>query len=80
MRSKDPIKKFQQHLQERGIWSDEDESEAKKTTLGQVKAAIARAEKVPQPGVRSIFEDVYSEQTWNLRAEADELSEETGGD
>ena len=80
MRSKDPVKKFQQHLQERGIWTDEDESQAKKTALEQVKAAIIRAEKVPHPGVRSIFEDVYSEKTWNLRAEADELSEETGGD
>jgi pyruvate dehydrogenase E1 component alpha subunit len=80
MRSKDPIMRFQQELRERGVWTDEDESEAKKTMLEQVKAAIARAEAVPHPGVRSLFEDVYSEQTWNLRSEADELSEETGGD
>jgi pyruvate dehydrogenase E1 component alpha subunit len=80
MRSKDPINRFQQYLRERGAWTEEDESDARRTTLEHVKEAIARAEKVPRPGVRSLFEDVYSEKTWNLRAEADELSEETGGE
>ena len=80
MRLNDPILKFQQYLRERGVWTDEDETDARQSMLEQVKEAIARAEKVPHLGVRSLFEDVYSEQTESLRAEADELSEETGGD
>ena len=80
MRSNDPIKLFERYLRERGFWTDEDEEDARRSMHDQVKEAVARAEKLPHPGVRSLFEDVYAEQTWNLRSESDELSEETGGD
>lgn len=79
MRSKDPIARFGERLRELGVWTDEDESDARRSMHTQVKEAIARAEKFPHPDVRSLFEDVYAEQTPNLRAEADELSEEIGG-
>ena len=79
MRSKDPIKRFEQHLRGLGVWSDEDEADARRAAHEQVKEAIARAEKVPHPDVRSLFEDVYSEKTRELAAEADELYREIGG-
>lgn len=80
MRSKDPIDRFRRYLQERGFWTEEDESDARRSMHDQIKEAIGRAEKVPHPGVRSLFEDVYRAQTQNLLSEADELAEETGGD
>ncbi|MGD0636800.1 MAG: pyruvate dehydrogenase (acetyl-transferring) E1 component subunit alpha [Nitrososphaerales archaeon] len=79
MRSKDPVARFGDYLRERGVWTDEDESDARQSMHDLVKEAVARAEKFPHPDVRSLFDDVYSEQTWNLRAEADELAEEIGG-
>jgi TPP-dependent pyruvate/acetoin dehydrogenase alpha subunit len=78
MRSKDPINRFQGYLRRQGLWTDELESIARRQLLEQVKEAVARAEKVPRPSTRTLFEDVYSEQTWNLRRESDALAEELG--
>jgi pyruvate dehydrogenase E1 component subunit alpha len=78
MRSKDPISRFQRYLRERGLWDEQYEGRLRQEMLNTVKAAIARAETVPQPGVRSLFEDIYAETTEELRSEADELAEEVG--
>jgi pyruvate dehydrogenase E1 component alpha subunit len=78
MRSKDPVSRFQRYLGQRGLWNEEYESNTRQRMLETVKKAIARAEKVPQPKVRSLFEDVYAEATPELRREADELTAEAG--
>jgi TPP-dependent pyruvate/acetoin dehydrogenase alpha subunit len=77
MRSNDPISRFREYLDERGLWTDEDESKLRKATLERIKKAIAAAERVPKPEVRTIFEDVYAEPTQTLEKEAAELQEET---
>jgi 2-oxoisovalerate dehydrogenase E1 component alpha subunit len=78
MRTKDPILRFQRYLGQRGLWDEQYEATLRQETLKLVKAAIARAEVLPQPGVRSLFEDVYAEITPGLRTEADELAGEVG--
>jgi pyruvate dehydrogenase E1 component alpha subunit len=78
MRSRDPIARFSAYLKRRGIWTDEEEAATKQRFLERIKEAVKRAEGVPHPGIRTLFDDVYSEQTWNLRRESDELAEETG--
>lgn len=78
MRARDPILRFQEYLKQRGLWSEEYETATRQAAMEKVKAAIARAEKVPRPTVRSVFEDVYSEMTPELRMQADELAAETG--
>ena len=78
MRLKDPISRYQAFLKERGLWDETYESGIRQESLAMVKAAISNAEKVAQPDVRSIFEDVYAETTPELRAEADELAGEAG--
>jgi pyruvate dehydrogenase E1 component alpha subunit len=78
MRSRDPISRFRNFLGERGLWTEDDEARARKEIMERIKAAIGRAESVPRPSVRTIFDDVYSEQTPGLKKEADELQEEAG--
>jgi pyruvate dehydrogenase E1 component alpha subunit len=78
MRANDPIANFESRLRECGVWTDEDEADARRSMHDQVKEAVARAEKFPHPSVRSLFEDVYEEQTAALRGEADSLAEEVG--
>jgi TPP-dependent pyruvate/acetoin dehydrogenase alpha subunit len=78
MRSKDPISRYQEYLKQRGLWDEQYEASVRQTMLSMVKASIANAEKVPQPGVRSIFDDVYAEITPELRAQADALADEAG--
>jgi pyruvate dehydrogenase E1 component alpha subunit len=78
MRTKDPILRFQRYIRQRGMWDEEYESNLRQTMLSKVKTAITNAESVPQPGVRSLFEDVYAELSPELRRQADVLAEEVG--
>ncbi len=78
MRAKDPITGFRAYLEGRGLWDEEAESKARKSITQLVKDAASMAEKIPHPNVRSLFDDVYSEQTWNLKREAEQLLEEIG--
>jgi pyruvate dehydrogenase E1 component alpha subunit len=77
-RLEDPIDRFNIELARRGLWTEEEDSRTRRAMLERVKEAVAQAEKVPHPDVRTLFEDVYSELPWNLRREMDELLEETG--
>lgn len=78
MRTKDPITGFRAYLEGRSLWDEEAESKARKSITQLVKDAASMAEKIPHPNVRSLFDDVYSEQTWNLKREAEQLLEEIG--
>jgi pyruvate dehydrogenase E1 component alpha subunit len=78
MRAKDPISRFREYLIGGGIWTLEDDSELKKVALDRVKEAIAKAEKVPHPELKTLFDDVYAEPTPTLKREAAELEEEAG--
>jgi len=78
MRSGDPIARFRKYLSACGLWTDGDESRTRAEIIERIKAAIGRAEGIPRPGVRTIFDDVYAEQTQELKAQADELVEEAG--
>ncbi len=78
MRTKDPITGFRAYLEGRSLWDEEAESKARKSITQLVKDAVSMAEKIPHPNVRSLFDDVYSEQTWNLKREAEQLLEEIG--
>ncbi len=78
MRSKDPIPRFRLFLKEKGLWSEGYESSTRDGAIRAVKQAIATAESVPKPPVRTLFDDVYSEPTYDLRADADRLAEEAG--
>lgn len=79
MRSKDPLRRFRDHLVVRGVWSEEEQSSTEESILKQVKDAAGAAESIPKPDVRTLFDDVYGEPTWNLKRESEELLEETGG-
>jgi pyruvate dehydrogenase E1 component alpha subunit len=78
MKSKDPILRFQHLLREKGLWDEQYESATRGDALAAVKQAISRAEGVPKPSVKTLFEDVYSEPTPSLRADAERLAEEVG--
>lgn len=78
MRANDPLLRFGKDLIQNGILGERQDAELHAELLQQVKDAFAIAEKVPHPPVRSLFDDVYAQQTWNLKREAEELVQETG--
>ena len=72
-RKRDPLELFRGRLQAWGLWGARDEDELRARTLEEVNAAIAEAEKKPDPPRESLFEDVYARAPWSLREQREEL-------
>jgi pyruvate dehydrogenase E1 component alpha subunit len=75
-KTRDPIARFRAFLEARGIWSEAEDETTRRTLLDQVKAAVARAEKIPKPSIGSLFEDVFDQPTPTLSRQAQELESE----
>jgi pyruvate dehydrogenase E1 component alpha subunit/2-oxoisovalerate dehydrogenase E1 component alpha subunit len=72
-KQRDPIDLFRGRLQAWGLWSAREEDELRARLLEEVNAAIAEAEKKPDPPRESLFDDVYSALPWSLREQREEL-------
>lgn len=67
----DPVERLKQHLIALGEWSDDQQAEAEKAAVEQVRAAGKEAEAVgtlgqSRPSVKTMFEDVFAEPDWRL--------------
>jgi TPP-dependent pyruvate/acetoin dehydrogenase alpha subunit len=60
-RLKDPITRVEEIMIDRGVLSEAEYSEVRKTMHREVDEAVAFAEASPQPTAESIFEDIYTE-------------------
>ncbi|HWA00773.1 MAG TPA: thiamine pyrophosphate-dependent enzyme [Caulobacterales bacterium] len=75
----DPVLRLKQHLIALGAWSESDHEDAIAEAATQVRDAGREAEKYgvlsddTHPGVETMFEDVYKDMPWHLRAQRDEL-------
>ncbi len=72
-RKRDPIERLRARLSEGGLWNAQQDEELRARLLDEVNAAIAEAEKKPDPPREGLFEDVYSNLPWFLREQRDEL-------
>lgn len=71
----DPIARFGKYLKGRGIMSEKEEREIWKEWGEKIEKAVKRSYEKPPLPVEVIFENVYSEPTWNLEEQAKELRE-----
>ena len=67
----DPIARLKQHLIAIGEWSDEQQVEAEKDAVEQVRAAGKESEAIgtlgqSRPSVKTMFEEVYATEDWRL--------------
>jgi len=67
----DPIERLKQHLIVLGEWSDEQQAEAEKDAVEQVRAAGKESEAIgtlgqSRPSVKTMFEEVYATEDWRL--------------
>jgi 2-oxoisovalerate dehydrogenase E1 component alpha subunit len=75
----DPIERLKTHLISLGEWSEDDHRQAQEENIEHVRAVGREAEKVGVLGVegahsrQSMFEDVYKEMPWHLRAQKEEM-------
>jgi pyruvate dehydrogenase E1 component alpha subunit/2-oxoisovalerate dehydrogenase E1 component alpha subunit len=72
-KKRDPLDLLRGRLQAWGLWSAREEDELRARMLEEVNAAIAEAEKKPDPPRESLFDDVYAVMPWSLREQREEL-------
>jgi 2-oxoisovalerate dehydrogenase E1 component alpha subunit len=72
-RARDPLELVQHYLASRNAWSPARQAELLADLEQRFRAAVTSAEQQPKPRLESMFEDVFSEQTWNLKEQQREL-------
>jgi 2-oxoisovalerate dehydrogenase E1 component alpha subunit len=72
-RRDNPITRLRKYLENKGIWDDEKEKEARARIRKEVLKAFSEAEKEKKPPLRSMFEDVYEEITPETGRQMEEL-------
>ncbi len=71
---KDPIKRVQKLLAERGLLDEAGDAALREAVLQEIQAALREAEAfAPKPPVETMFEDVYAEPGWAQREQLAEL-------
>src|SRR5919206_3943185 len=66
-RKRDPIVRLRAKLISAGLWSPQKDEELRARLTADVNAAIAEAEKKPDPPRESLFDDVFVNAPWSLR-------------
>jgi pyruvate dehydrogenase E1 component alpha subunit len=68
-RKRDPIERFKNYLEKRGIWSAEFEASVRSEIENEINRAIEEEEKVALPPFSSMFSDVFSDKPEFLKEE-----------
>lgn len=74
---RDPIARFRTYLQAKKYWDESQEAALHEVLKQQIAEAVEKAEAMPNPGVDTIFEDVYAELTPQLKAQQSALVKES---
>lgn len=74
-RTQDPLVKFRAYLTQKGLWSQEWEDSLRAGFAVEIKAAIESAEASPLPHIRTLFEDIYAEESLQLREQKADLAQ-----
>jgi pyruvate dehydrogenase E1 component alpha subunit len=72
-KKRDPLDLLRGRLNAWNLWTARDEDELRAKCLEEVNAAIAEAEKKPDPPRESLFDDVYANAPWSLREQREEM-------
>lgn len=79
--AKDPIDRFEKFLEASGLWSEKTRTSLREELFAEINAAAKEAQAVGQPGIETIFSDVYAEIPNHLRqqgAQAFDLARSKG--
>jgi 2-oxoisovalerate dehydrogenase E1 component alpha subunit len=74
-KNSNPVAKFAKYLKNKNWWSDEQEKALRDQIRKQVLTEFAAAEQQKKPAVDEMFNDVYDDMTWNLKAQREELKQ-----
>ncbi|MCS7107301.1 MAG: pyruvate dehydrogenase (acetyl-transferring) E1 component subunit alpha [Acidilobaceae archaeon] len=71
----DPIVRFGKYLKGRGVMTEREERDIWKEWGEKIESIVKKCYEKPSLPVSVIFENVYSEPTWNLKEQMEELEE-----
>ncbi|MCL4518310.1 MAG: thiamine pyrophosphate-dependent dehydrogenase E1 component subunit alpha [Thaumarchaeota archaeon] len=74
-RSRDPISRLRVYLERKSAWSNEEDLKFRNAAETAISNAINKAESISAPAVKSMFDDVLAEISWNLRDDLKEMTE-----
>ena len=73
---RDPILKLKEHLGRKKWWNDSLDEKLQAELKAEVLTAVDAAEKHPEPGIETLFDDVFEERTPQLQRQYEELKAE----
>ncbi|MFD2925364.1 pyruvate dehydrogenase (acetyl-transferring) E1 component subunit alpha [Halobacillus naozhouensis] len=71
----DPIVRFRTFLEEKGLWSEEEENKVIEDAKSEIKAAIKEADNTPKQKVTDLIGNMYEELPSNLQEQMEEYKE-----
>jgi len=72
-RGRDPIKRVQAYLAERGLWNAERQKEFSEAAAAEIDEAMAQAQQAPPPQPSQIFDHIFAELTPRQAAQRSEM-------
>ncbi len=72
---KDPIVRFRKYLEEKNLWSEEEENEVIEGAREDIKKAIKKADEYPKQKVTDLIENMFEELPANLEEQMEEYKE-----
>ncbi|MFA1818717.1 pyruvate dehydrogenase (acetyl-transferring) E1 component subunit alpha [Virgibacillus oceani] len=72
---KDPIVRFRKYLEEKNLWSEEEENEVIEAAKEDIKKAIKKADDYPKQKVTDLIENMHEELPANLQEQMEEYKE-----
>ncbi|AVQ98903.1 pyruvate dehydrogenase (acetyl-transferring) E1 component subunit alpha [Oceanobacillus iheyensis] len=72
---KDPLVRFRTFLEEKGIWSEEEENKVIEEAKNEIKQAIKKADEYPKQKVTDFIENMFEELPHNLQEQMEEYKE-----
>lgn len=66
-RRADPAKRLRKHIEQRGAWNEQLDSDWRAVCEAEIKRCVQQAERASPPELHEVFRDVYAEQPWHLR-------------
>ncbi|WP_205619686.1 pyruvate dehydrogenase (acetyl-transferring) E1 component subunit alpha [Gracilibacillus halophilus] len=72
---RDPIVRFRKYLEEKGIWSEDEENEVIEKAKEEIKAAIKKTDEQPKQKVTELIDNMYEELPAHLQEQREEYKE-----
>ena len=74
-KKKEPVERLKKFMQAKGLWSEKFEQDIIAEATKVAEESIAYAETIPSQELDELFKNIFSEMTWNLKEELEELKQ-----